>query len=333
MQPVVFSPEWFSRHQRALLCLLNAPVIGREFKAALAIRRGDVGADRKIVRIFPHAYVVANDDGSFTMDTRTHAKYAKRLWHEWLPIWKAAHAWDRYVANPLVPALNVGFDALFTVYPDPFPGVTSCDGRSRRDSVDETWATIIAGAGVTSSSNIAIPSAWEIQGSTTLNQFQRLTRAMFLFDTSPLGSGATVVSATVSLFGVAKSDALGATPDIDLYSCTTVTDTNIVNADFSTTGSTSMTGSPMSYASQTTGAYNVFTLNGSGTANINPGGISRFATRNASYDVAAVAPTWVSAASSLLAVNGAEATGNANDPKLDVTYDAIIGLLRIFRIN
>lgn len=57
MQPVshprVFSAAWFARHQRALLTLLRTPVIGRELREALAIRRHDVGWDGRIVRLTP----------------------------------------------------------------------------------------------------------------------------------------------------------------------------------------------------------------------------------------------------------------------------------------
>ena len=79
MQPVVFSAAWFARHQRTLLWLLNAPVLGRWFRWVLCLRPHDVGYRKPIVQLLPHAYTVANADGTRTTDFRAHAKYAKRL--------------------------------------------------------------------------------------------------------------------------------------------------------------------------------------------------------------------------------------------------------------
>lgn len=180
MQPVshprVFSNAWFARHQRTLLALLRTPVIGRELRAALAIRRHDVGWDGRIVRLTPHSYTVANDDGTFTTDFRTHAKYGKRLYHQVLPLWKAAHAWDQFVANPLVPALNVGFDTL-QQYPDSDPETTTTDGWLARDGVDESWATIRAGAGSSVLDTVGSQNIISIRSFTTSNGWNELVRS------------------------------------------------------------------------------------------------------------------------------------------------------------
>lgn len=322
MRPVVFSEAWFRRHQRALLAVANAPVIGREFRAALALHRSDVGSDRRpIVGLLPHAYIVANPDGTYTMDIRTHAKFAKRLYYQFDPIWRAAHAWDRYVANPLAPALNVGFDTLMTFYPDPDPGVNSCDGTVSRDGVDEAWATIQAGAGVTATTSVTGGICVRILASTTTNQFQELRRGMFLFDSSALGRfGAVPLTAVVSIMGSGKLDSLGIAPDIDCYGLTTVSNNTLDPADFSTCGSTSYSGSPITFANWSTTGYNVFTMNATGLASVSTTGVSKFSLRNANYDVAVVAPGWVSGVASRINTTFADTLGTSQDPKLDVTF-------------
>jgi hypothetical protein len=314
----VFSAAWFRRHQWPLLALLATPVIGRELRDALAIRRCDVGWDRRIVRVYRHAYTVANPDGSFSTDFRTAPKYARRLRSQFDGIWRAAHAWDRFVANPLVPALNVGFDTL-DVRPDPDPEVLSFDGRASRQGVDETWATIIAGTGNSVSDATTTISTNMIQASTTASQFALCMRGLFLWDTHDLTSNASLSSAIASLFGSSKEDGLSALPDVDWYTSSPASDTGAASGDYASLGSTSQTGAPIGYAGWSTSAYNDFTLNATGRGSIALTGITKFGTRS-NYDAAASTPPWVSGATSRLISHAADAGGSANDPKLVVTF-------------
>jgi len=312
----VFSTEWFEKHQNKLLVLLNIPVIGRELRSALSIP-----SDLPIIRINPSFYTTLNPDGSLTSDFRTHAKFAKRIYHQGYYLWKLIHEWDRLVANPLVPALNLGFDTL-TRFPDANPETTSVDGVVARGGADEAWATLIAGAGNAANDSTTENVCVAISASATTNQFSELERAIFLFDTSSLSAGASISSATLSLTGgVSKSNSLGASPDIDIYTSTPASNTALVSADFSQLGTTSQTGSPIPYATWSgSSTYNDFAFNSTGLGNISKTGVSKFGARNASYDVANVAPTWVSGASSVLRTDYADQTGTSNDPKLVVNY-------------
>jgi len=320
MHPVVFSPAWFDRYQTVLLGLLRMPVIGRELRDVLAIRRHDVGYDGRIVRITPHSYTVANPDGTFTADVRTHHKYAKRLRYQLDGLWRAAHAWDQYVANPLVPALNVGFDTL-TAYPDPSPEVTSVDGVVRRQGVDESFAALRGGSGNSSDDASAGMEFVRLQASATSNQYAALYRSVLLFDTSSLTAAASISSAVLSLYGTFKNDPAGWAPSLDIYSSAPASNTAIAASDYGSFGTTSYTGAPISYASWAA-TYNDFTLNASGRAAIATTGVSKFGAREATYDVANVAPTWSSGAAMTMEGYFADQTGSANDPKLVVTYSA-----------
>jgi hypothetical protein len=316
MHPVVFSRSWFARHQRTLLMLLAMPVIGRELRDVLAIRRCDVGYDRRIVALAPHYYIVANPDGTLTMDCRTHTKYAKRLRYQLDGLWRAAHGWDRFVANPLLPALNVGFDT-FTVFPDPDPEVTTVDGFVSRENANEDWSTLRNGAG-NNPSDADVIYAWAVTATATTNQWKNIYRGIYLFDTTTL-SGSVVTDAVLSLFGADKTDGLGVTPDVDIYAATPASDTALAAADYGQIGTTPQTSAPTSYANQSGSAYTDLTLL---TSAITAGGITKLATRNANYDVANVAPTWSSAAQSLWQVRSSEASGSSQDPKLVVTFSA-----------
>lgn len=318
MHPVVFSAAWFERYQSVLLGLLRVPVIGRELRDVLAIRRHDVGYDGRIVALTPHSYTVANPDGTFTTDFRTHAKYAKRLRHQLDGLWRAAHAWDQYVANPFVPALNVGFDTL-TQSPDPSPETVSVDGRVVRQGVDESFAALRGGAGNSAASNEATANFARLSCSATSGQFSGLYRAIMLFDTSSLGASAVVSSAVLSLYGTFKNDPASWSPSLDIYSSAPASNTALVNADYGTLGTTSYTGAPISYASWAS-AYNDFTLNATGLAALALTGVSKFGARESVYDAANSAPTWSSGATMTMEGYFADQLGGTNDPKLVVTY-------------
>ena len=320
MQPVVFSREWFDQHQRALLWLLNAPILGRWFRWVLCIRRHDVGYRRRIARLYPHAYEVTNRDGSRTLDVRTHAKYAKRLYYAFRPFWWTLHAWDALIANPFVPALNAGFDTL-TAYPDPDPETTTIDGTiGRVDAVTgESWASLIGGAGNTADNPFA--SSVSINASSDgADLWKRFGRSVYLFDTSPIAGG-TVTAAVLSIYGKGKSDNRGITPDVDIYTASPASNTALATSDYGNVGATSQTGSPITYASWSTSAYNDFTLDATGIGNVATAGISKFSKRNASYDAAGVAPTWAFGDETAV-VEGyfADEAGTSTDPKLVVTY-------------
>lgn len=316
---MLFDQAWFLRHQRALLATLNAPIIGGELRAALAIRRHDVGAEWRMVGLLPHAYAVRRADGSITADFRTHPKYAKRLYHEWLPLWRAMHAWDRFVAEPLIPAFDLGFNSL-PFFPDAGFGNTTVDGGVIRAGVSEAWATIIAGAGTGQLTTGDPESPFAINSAATTNQFSALQRAILTFDSSGLTAAATITAAVLSLFGTTKSDGLAITPTVDVYTSTPAANNALANADFSQVQGTSQTGSPITFAGWSTSGYNDFTFNATGQGNVSKTGISKFGTRNQNYDVAAVAPTWSISAASQINANFADAAGTNNDPKLVVTF-------------
>ena len=318
MQPVVFSPEWFAQHQRWLLRLLAWPLVGRVMRRVLAIRPHDVGWDRPIVELLPHAYTVANPDGTFTMDCRTHAKYGKRLYYQLLPFWALLHAWDMVVANSLVPALNAGFDTL-TAYPDPGnPGTTTCDAWLDRNGVDETLSTLRGGVGNQVGTDTAL-YVW-LQASTTSNQFARCIRSGALFDTSSLTASAIVSSATLSLWCLGGNLTLG-TPGVVVSGFTPASNTSLAASDYQNVGLSTSYGSIASGGVDTSNTvYSVCTLNSAGRSAIAKTGVTKCALTSDWDFNNSFTGSWASGAGGYLQFWSSDQTGSSNDPKLEVTF-------------
>lgn len=319
--PAVFSPAWFQRHQQRLLWLLACPLIGRWFRWCLCIRSCDVGYHGRIVALYPHAYTVDHGNGTRSTDFRTHAKYAKRLYCAFRPVWWMAHAFDMLIANPLRPAWNLGCDTL-TTYPDAGSGAGTfaVDGFVYRAGVEETWATIRAGAGTGAADTSTPERAFSIRSFSSSGNWFEIVRSIFLFDTSSLNTGDTITAAVLSLYGSSKADPLSITPNADIYTSTPAADTALVAGDFTQIATTSQTGSPITYASLVTSAYNAFTFNATGRGNVSKTANSKFGCRNANYDVSGTVPTWSASVTSEFRVAFADAAGLTQDPKLVVTF-------------
>jgi len=326
---VVFSEAWFEQHQVWLLRLLSWPVVGRVLRRVLAIRPHDIGHTRPIVALGPHYYVVDNDDGTYTADVRTHAKFGKRLYYRLRWVWEACHAWDMVVANRLCPSLNVGFDTL-TVYPDPSTGGTTCDGTVQRIVVSETWANIRTGAGTavstTSSTENVCSIGWD-PGNTDM--FSQLYRAYFTFNTSPIKLGATVTSASFSLMGSALGSDAIAGAAVNVFGASLGANNTLATTDFGAAQSTPFS-SPIVLGSFAIGSYNAFTLNASGLGNIVLGGISAFAMRESTYDATGTQCPW---GFCNLQAYMADQAATTNDPKLDVTFTAPSPFLPVNRLR
>lgn len=209
--------------------------------------------------------------------------------------------------------------ATLTVYPDPSPEVTTVDGYVLDANRNTTWATIISNPGTTSSDTVAGGAVIYIRSTTTTNQWHTVGRGIHLFDTSSLTSSANISTATMSIKGTLKSDGVGISPDINIYSSAPASNTALVAGDYDSLGSTAFS-TAIGYSSYSTAAYNDFALNASGLSNISKTGVSKFGTRNANYDAAASAPTWNSGKTTFMYGAYAEASGTTTDPKLVVNY-------------
>ena len=211
--------------------------------------------------------------------------------------------------------------ATLTVFPDPHPETTSVDGATGRRSVDEAWATIRAGGGNYSgdaeTSNVIVA---EVTSHTTLNNWQNIIRSIYLFDTSALGANVNISSGTFSFFVVSKDDSFS--QSISLVNSTPASNTSLADSDYGNVGTTQQA-TDVTIASITASAYNTWSLNATGLASISKTGITKFGLRT-SGDRTNTEPTWVSAAESRINGNLADTAGTGSDPKLEITYTAVV---------
>ena len=320
-----FGSLFFLLHQDKLLWLLNASVIGRLFRRILRIS-GDSSSvgGRRIFRILPNA-IFWWDGHRQKAEFRTHAKFSKRIYHTFAPLWWTMHGWDWAFADRWVPELSFGFSTL-TAYPnaDADDPKTTVDGITKHrltsgSGVD--WSVLVAAAGTAGESNWSTDHVFYSQSDSVSGKWKSLDRTMYLFDTSAISADDLLFGATLSLYGYSKADTGSYTPDVNIYSSEPASNTAIAAGDFDSYGSTPFS-SAITYASWSTSAYNDFSLNADGIANITKGGVSKFGARNANRDVANSAPTWGNTLSAYVDGYFSDNTGTANDPKLVVIYGA-----------
>lgn len=224
-------------------------------------------------------------------------------------------------------AAVISFTTL-TAYPDPHTETTTVDGYAARSGVTETWATITAGAGTTSGDSATIGLTRTTSAATT-NNFADIFRTFLLFDTSSIGSDG-IDSAILSTYGAYADETttdFNNEIEINIYGATPASNTAIVNSDYANVSSTAFStakptndlkdGRPGNAAA----AYNDWTLNASGEANINKSGVSKFSVRVA-QDASGSAPTWASIDRDGHRMESAEYTGTTRDPKLVVEHSA-----------
>ena len=218
-------------------------------------------------------------------------------------------------------------NTVSTFYPDPNVESTSVDGMVEQDSTAADFTAIRNAAGTLSRDNSADDTAARLESS-NINadgfRWRAIRRGIYLFDTSAIDDADSIDSATLSLSGFAKSDALSATPDINIYSSAPASNTALAAGDYDSLGTTAFS-TTITYASFDATNYNDFALNASGLAAITKTGVSKFGSRNANYDVADVDPPYVAVSNSSLDVDTADTSGTTSDPKLVVTHTAASG--------
>lgn len=208
-------------------------------------------------------------------------------------------------------------------YPDADPETTSCDGRADTGfGNDLSFSAIraMAGAGASTSGGLGP----QLTASSTTDQFEYLSRAFLLFDTSSLPDTDVVSAAVISVQRVdgGGSTGLGDTTS-DIVSSTPASDTNIVAADYGQTGSTNFGTGPAISAMSSNDTYYDWTLNASGIAAVTTTGVSKFGMRFSWDRAGSFTGSWSNSAVTNFALKSTEQTaGTTEDPKLTVTHAA-----------
>lgn len=315
---MVFDQTWFYLNQSKILSVINGP-LSTPARHLLRIdgERSSVGRE-KIIGITPNA-IFWQEDEKIAGEFRTHNKFSKRLYYGLYPVWRTFHAWDdltNFLRLDYVGLdLNLGFDTL-TAYPDPSTGATTVDGHVRRSSVNQTFANIRSGAGVVNSSTTAQENILQLTASTTTDQFAVMRRYYWLFDTSSISSGATISSATFSVYGSAKANGIGS-PALDIVTATPASNNTLVNGDYAIANFGTTVHGSVAYANYSTSAYNDITLT---TTSVTKAGITKFGGRNSWDTSGTFSGTWVSGDVSSMQAYSADQADITNDPKLVVVF-------------
>jgi hypothetical protein len=310
-----FTKEFFKRHQSKLLWLLNGSFRDL-FRKIMCIDEV-----RNIYEFQPNNYKIitgfTEDNAKVEATFFTHDKFAKRLYHAFKPLWWAMHAWDWAFADRIAPSLSFGFDTL-TAYPDANPESSTVDGYVGRQVSTETWSTLRDNANGTTpnddSGSYGIIAT--VESSTTSDQWAKIFRGIFLFDTSSITDGNTIDSATLSLYSDYTQDDFGS-GEVDICSSNPASNTALANGDYDSFGTTSFVTKALSTISD--GSYNEFSLNASGLAAISDTGITKLGCR-IGWDIDNSPPTWANNDTTTSQYTGADYTGTTRDPKLVVVY-------------
>jgi len=192
-------------------------------------------------------------------------------------------------------------------------------------TTDGTFAKIRAGAGETHDDSYGAGVTAMLMGAATPNIYKEMYRAIYLFDTSNLGNGATIISAVLSLYPAGdKVGSLGKT-DCVLTSSNPASNVDLVNGDYSNVGDTVFT--RITYDNWSNSAYNDFVLDATGIANITKTGISKFGTKFGwDIDNSTVGLIWGSGRILTFYTYKADNGGTTVDPKLVITYTPLLGV-------
>ena len=199
--------------------------------------------------------------------------------------------------------------------------VAPVDGRVQRGSVNQSYSNIHNGAGTAASDSDSIISMILLATSTTDN-YSALARFICGFDTSSIDDGDNIDSATLSLYGFDSSTGLGDT-DIDIVASTPASTNTLVNSDYAQLGTTRFA-TGVAISAFATSAYEDYTLNANGLANISKTTYSFFGARR-KWDVDnSFTGTWASSAFTRIRFYSADQAGTTSDPKLVVTHSAAV---------
>jgi len=171
---------------------------------------------------------------------------------------------------------------IVTVYPD-------LDGSVGHQET-LSWADIVIAAGNQHNDTGALFIYLLEIYSATGSSWYRLGRSILVFDVSAL-VGETITGATLTVYANIKTDGLGISPDINLYSSDPASNTELANGDFDSFGTDPYCDTPIAYADWgTLGVPRNFILNTAGLAAlqaaIDGDGFFKVGFRNANYDVA-----------------------------------------------
>lgn len=295
----LFGNEWFGKHQKPILAVVNAPLLGRLVRRLLTIPE-----KRKIVLLAPSAFHVATGKDEYEATFYTRPFFAQKMRSVFAPLWWVCHFWD-WLTRPF-PGLNLGFDTL-RKHSDAGTGDATVDGYAWSENINGAFFSTLRdrsgdGADTTGNSLAIRLKAYTAGQGPDIYVF--FSRAICTFDTESLPDTCVVTGAEMAFYGTAKSNGLG---ECALHACAAnpTANNNLIASDFGkvATGS-DYSKLPLSYKDfPTNGVTTVFiTFNSSGISAIDKKGITKIAFA-LGWDVAgAFGGTWAADAETGFAI-------------------------------
>jgi hypothetical protein len=171
------------------------------------------------------------------------------------------------------------------------------DGTTRRAAVaaggNESWAEI-KGNGTHVNTTQTVHTFGGLTATTTSNKYGNLYRTMEMYDTSDLGSGASITDASIFIVGWSKEDGFVADGYIQIVVTDPDSDDDVVIADHQNYGTDAQaTARSIAGLSVDQTTHNEFVLTGTGEGNISLTGITKFGARF-THDISNTDPGWAS---------------------------------------
>lgn len=208
-----------------------------------------------------------------------------------------------------------------TFHPDADTESTSVDGFAARVVSSESWSTIRGGNGTEGEDSKSLDWPAVTLTSASSVGYTTIRRSFFLFDTSAIGDDDTIDDATFSIYVTAKTNSwTSGVTSFSLVDSSPASNTAIASSDYQGALAT-LQASAKSISGVTTSAYNDFTLNATGTGNVNKTGVSKFGLR-IENDRADSEPTFSGGKTANINVAFADTSGTSTDPKLVVEHTA-----------
>ena len=218
-------------------------------------------------------------------------------------------------------ALSQGsvYRADVTFSPDPHPETTTVDGMIKGNTAG-TWATILAGTANFAGDGDA-SSRLLVESRSTTNQYDQFRQLFFGFDTSSIGAGQQVDSASLDL-RMDRQSMAGHDLNIhhQIYSGSPASNTALTTSDYMAVGSVPFTDTARKVFDESYDWRTVSrALNSDGRNAIQMEGVTNLALSLVEAQESG-SPTWVASKTDQLAVIMSETTGTANDPLLTVDH-------------
>lgn len=224
------------------------------------------------------------------------------------------------------PTLNVGL-TVSPFFPNPSPGLTTVDGYVVRNGVEESWATIRAGAGNGALDTAANFDEQGLRVSTTIaTNWRNMERAIILFDTRAIADTDSIDSGTFNLYVQSKIDTITPSSGVMAFrivDSTPASNTAAVAADYANVGTTAQA-TDINIGSISITAYNQWTLNSTGLGNISKTGVTKFGLRHSrDADNSEPTGTHTLGTKSIIFPSSADTATEAEDPKLIIVHSTV----------